>query len=103
MYWDPSVLKYTGDEYDEWFDAIYEKYFFKYNVTFDIHGDYVEQSKVQETKVYYFDADTYDKYYYSTIDCCVCYADNFQTNGNSTIPPYLVKISELDAKHKESD
>ena len=46
----------------------------EYRGTFDMHGNYFEQTIVQNAEIYYFDANTYYEDYDFIIDSCVIHA-----------------------------
>ena len=71
MDWYPSVTDYTEDEYDECFGSISDSLKIESHGPFNMHEDYVEYNIFQYNIIYYFDSDTYDEEYYSTIDCFV--------------------------------
>ena len=62
-YWNPSVIDYTEAEYYAWFDTISDSSKLESHGTFDMHGDYIELTIVQDTEIYYFDYNTYDEDY----------------------------------------
>ena len=61
--WYINILDWTEEEEDEWFDTISNTSKIKYHGTFEMNGDYVDQYIIQETKIYYSDANTYDEDY----------------------------------------
>ena len=60
-----------------------------------MHEDYVDRTIVQDSKLYYFDANTHDEYYEYTIENCVSHADILETHEWNILPYRIVQISEF--------
>ena len=58
--WYPSVIDSTEAKDDLWFDKISYEPKLEPHGSFDMHGDYIDRTIVQDTQIYYFDANTYD-------------------------------------------
>ena len=88
----PSVLESTDAEDDECFYNLSGSSKIESRGTFDMYGDYIDWIIVQDTELYYFDADDFGEYYNSTIDCCVRCTDTFQAHEHSISLSELVQI-----------
>ena len=68
-----------------------------------MHGEYFDHNSVQDTQLYYFDANTYDGDHDFKIDNFFSHADTLQVQDrdNNTFPSKLVKILERDVEPKE--
>ena len=53
---------------------------------------YVDCTIVQDTDIYHFDANTYDKYHDSIIGSSVRYTTTYQAHDKNIIPYKLVQI-----------
>ena len=56
--WDLSVLDSTEDQDDAWFNTVPDSSKLEPHGHFDMHGDYVDRTIVQDTELYHFDANT---------------------------------------------
>ena len=95
-YWDTSIIDSTEAEDDAWFNTVFYSSKLEYHGTFYMHGDYVDQTIVQDTELIYFNANIYDEDYDFIIDSCVSHAANLQSHENNIFPSKLVQISERD-------
>ena len=51
-----------------------------------MHGDYVDRTIFHDTKIYYFDVNTYNGYNEFIVDSCVHCEDTLQYHDHSVIP-----------------
>ena len=58
-----------------------------------MHGDYVDHNMVQDTEIYYFDANTFDEYCDLKIDRFVGHEFTLQVYEENILPSKLVQIS----------
>ena len=50
--WDPSVIDTTKEKYDEWFDTVLDPSKLESHGPFDMHGDYVDRTIIQDNELY---------------------------------------------------
>ena len=68
-----------------------------------MHGDFVDQTIVQYTELYYFDDNTQVEDYEFTIDSCVRHVTTLQAHTYNLLPSKIIQISKCDVKPKKYD
>ena len=93
MDWYPSVLYSNKAGGYEWFDALSHPLKLESHGYFDMHGDYVDWTIVQDNELLLFDANKYDDYDEFTTGIYVCHAATLKDQEHSILPLVTFNIS----------